>query len=31
MKSRKKFATCRGVDTTDTFQSKQWTDKNGNP
>ena len=31
MKSRNKFATCRGVDTTDTFQSKQWTDKNGNP
>ena len=30
MKSRNKFATCRGVDTTDNFQSKQWTDKNGN-
>ena len=31
MKSRKKFATCRGVDTTDNFKSKQWIDKNGNP
>jgi hypothetical protein len=41
MKSRKKFATCRGVDEYEyedkwsgqfkTFVSKQWTDKNGNP
>ena len=40
MKSRNKFATCRGVDEYDyedkysgefkTFKSKQWTDKNGN-
>ena len=40
MKSRNKFATCRGVDEHEyedkwsgefkTFKSKQWTDKNGN-
>ena len=41
MKSRNKFATCRGVDEHETydttsgqfvvFKSKQWEDKNGNP
>ena len=37
MKSRNKFATCRGVDEHEdyynvrTFKSKQWTDKNGFP
>ena len=31
MKSRKKHATCRGVDEHDNFKSKQWEDKNGNP
>ena len=31
MKSRKKFATCRGVDEHDTFKSKQWTDLKGFP
>ena len=30
MKSRKKFATCRGVDEHENFQSRQWIDKNGN-
>jgi len=28
MKSRKKFATCRGVD--ENFKSRQWTDQKGN-
>ena len=31
MKSRNKFATCRGVDEHENFKSKQWEDKNGNP
>ena len=31
MKSRKRFATCRGVDEYDNFKSRHWTDKNGNP
>ena len=37
MKSRNKFATCRGVDEYEdyynvrTFKSRQWTDKNGFP
>ena len=41
MKSRNKFATCRGVDEHEyedkysgecnTFKSKQWNDKNGKP
>ena len=30
MKSRKKHATCRGVDEHEGFVSKEWTDKNGN-
>ena len=30
MKSRKKHATCRGVDEHDGFVSREWTDLNGN-
>ncbi len=30
MKSRNKFATCRGVDEHENFKSKQWIDLNGN-
>ena len=31
MKSRNKFATCRGVDEYDNFKSRQWIDQKGNP
>ena len=30
MKSRNKFATCRGVDEHENFKSKQWIDLKGN-
>ena len=30
MKSRNKFATCRGVDEHENFKSKQWIDQKGN-